>query len=256
MQNNLMPNNLMIGADPDHLRNNVLVPNVYQPNQQMWVLQANNPAHYPIYPNCFGYAHNTQTTQNFQGPVYVQPNILANREQSNQSVQYSPSIEFPLNKMSVEQVAYVIGDLARFKKWAEARTYSDSFREKKVSGEQIRNMDCETLKCYLGIIKLGHRLEILRVVKELNSDPESCTEVMERCESMSTCSNSETSSVLNRAPSTPELRDELVIRPEKENRSQPTSGDDVPHINLDLSCVFNQIKARKSTVATTAFETS
>jgi len=223
MPSNIMPNNIMIDARPHNLMNNVLAPNFCQQNQPMLPVQANNQAHYPIYQ--FPYAPYTQTSQGF---VIIQPNILAtNGEQSNQSVQNSSSID-PMNKMSPEQIAHWIGEIARDQKWTEADTYSDLFRGKKVSGEQILKMNYQTLLSAVGIKKLGHRLEILRSVEELNSDPERCREVMDQFECMSTCSNSDTSPVSNRAPSTPEPRDELVIHPEKIIRS-----DNVPSINFD-----------------------
>lgn len=249
-------NNVLVTAgicQGNHMMNMASVPINYQVNQ--WANQANSPALYPIGTIYNGYPASTQFAQvqmypNFQGLVYSPQFTLADREHS------IPDI--PFHKMNVEDLAIWVGELASSLSWTEAGEYTESFRQKEVSGEQILKMDSKTLRDDLNIRKLGHRLEILRAVKELVPNPEAqCAEAMERYQStISTYTDSDTSLVGIPTRSAPEPSNERVIQSEKKIRSVPSSGDEKqvsdqsPYIDFVIPSILNQKGGRKSTVAT------
>jgi len=55
--------------------------------------------------------------------------------------------------------------LARFKGWTEARSYAESFKINGVTGCVLPYLSVKALRSELGILKLGHRLEIIAAIE-------------------------------------------------------------------------------------------
>jgi len=94
-----------------------------------------------------------------------------------------PATPFPkiaICRMNVEELATWVKDFSNFKRWNEADIYAEFFRLQGIDGEKIVQLNNKDLRD-LGISKLGHRLELLRTIKELCSHPRArCAEQMER----------------------------------------------------------------------------
>jgi len=95
-----------------------------------------------------------------------------------------PRTPFPkiaICRMDVEELATWVNDFSILQGWTEADIYAESFRREGIDGEKIVQLNSKDLREDLGISKLGHRLELLRTVKELCSHPRArCVEEMER----------------------------------------------------------------------------
>jgi len=52
------------------------------------------------------------------------------------------------------------------KGWEEARRYSQSFKTNEISGGLLTRLNVQTLRNELGIVKLGHRLEIIAAIEK------------------------------------------------------------------------------------------
>jgi len=100
------------------------------------------------------------------------------------NIEAPPTTPFPsiaIYRMDVEELATWVEDFSNFKRWSEAETYAESFRRMGIDGEKIVQLDRKDLRDHLGISKLGHRLELLRTIKELCSNPRArCAGQMER----------------------------------------------------------------------------
>jgi len=94
-----------------------------------------------------------------------------------------PTTPFPkiaIYRMDEEELATWVEDFSNFQRWSEAATYAESFRRMGIDGEKIVQLNRKDLRD-IGILKLGHRLELLRTIKELCSNPRArCAEQMER----------------------------------------------------------------------------
>jgi len=95
-----------------------------------------------------------------------------------------PTTPFPkiaIYRMDVEELATWVKDFSNSRRWNEADIYAEFFRRKGIDGEKILQLNANDLREDLGISKLGHRLELLRTIKELCSHPRArCAEQMER----------------------------------------------------------------------------
>jgi len=91
-----------------------------------------------------------------------------------------PPPRIPIYHMDVEELATWVKDFANFKQWSEADKYAKSFLKKGIDGKKLIRMTNNQLWMQLQIAKLGHRLEILRAVKELRSMQNRCADAMER----------------------------------------------------------------------------
>jgi len=70
-----------------------------------------------------------------------------------------------LGSMNVKETAMWVEKLASFKGWIEAKTYSQSFESNGISGSTLPLLTVQGLKDGLGIVKLGHRIEIIDAIK-------------------------------------------------------------------------------------------
>jgi len=70
-----------------------------------------------------------------------------------------------LSDMSEEETAIWVERLARFKGWTEARAYAQSFKINGVTGYVLPYLSVKTLRSELGILKFGHRLEIIAAIE-------------------------------------------------------------------------------------------
>jgi len=99
------------------------------------------------------------------------------------NIEPPPTAPFPkiaIYIMDVEELATWVEDFSNFKLWSEAERYAECFRRKGIDGEKIVQLNSKDLR-NIGILKLGHRLELLRTIKELYSNPRArCAGQMER----------------------------------------------------------------------------
>jgi len=68
------------------------------------------------------------------------------------------------DNMTVEQTAEWVRTLGRFNMWEEADEYANSFTINGIWGYLLQKLTIEALKEELGIIKYGHRLEIMLAI--------------------------------------------------------------------------------------------
>lgn len=111
--------------------------------------------------------------------------------------------KIPIYRMNVEELATWVKYFSNSKGWIEADLYAESFVQKGIDGKKIVRLSNNDLKRDLEIAKLGHRLEILTMVKELHSSPKArCAAQMERYHNtISSYSDSENSVIsLDSAP--------------------------------------------------------
>lgn len=161
-------------------------------------LQVNQQAGMPVpnfqgnLPVCMPIVNFNPMLQSFQMPGHLFHSIPAQLKQPSAI----PTPQIPIYQMDVEDLARWVQAFANFKHWNEADEYAKSFRKNAIDGRKIVRMSNNDL-WGLEIAKLGHRLEILKAVRELCSCPKArCAAAMERYHHrVSTYSDSETSSV-------------------------------------------------------------
>jgi len=71
-----------------------------------------------------------------------------------------------LSGMNAKETAVWVEMLSGFKRWNEARSYSKAFINNDICGYMLPYLTVESLKDELGIVKLGHRLEVLLAIRE------------------------------------------------------------------------------------------
>merc|ERR1719320_1883984 len=71
-----------------------------------------------------------------------------------------------VGSMNVKETARWVEMLSISRGWTEARTYARSFEENDICGSTLSLLTVEGLKNGLGIVKLGHRLEIISAIKK------------------------------------------------------------------------------------------
>jgi len=100
------------------------------------------------------------------------------------NIELPPTPPFPkiaIHRMDIEELATWVEDFSNFSRWSEAEMYAEFFRRKGIDGAKIVQLNSKDLRDDLGISKLGHRLELLRTIKELYTNPRArCAEQMER----------------------------------------------------------------------------
>jgi len=67
--------------------------------------------------------------------------------------------------MTVEQTAAWMRTLGSFNGWQEADWYAWSFQENNIWGYLLQKLTVDSLKTDLGVVKYGHRLEIMAAIK-------------------------------------------------------------------------------------------
>jgi len=70
-----------------------------------------------------------------------------------------------LAEMNEEDTAIWVEMLANFKGWTEARGYAESFKINGVTGYVLPYLSVTALRSELGILKFGHRLEIIAAIE-------------------------------------------------------------------------------------------
>jgi len=146
-----------------------------------------------VRPKCTGVESNhradKQLEANWQviSPAWPGYPILCNIQPPGEVTcrkEHSSRAPFPkiaIYKMNVGELAAWVNDFSKFKKWAEADMYAEYVRQKGVDGKKIMRFKNKDLLYNLGIKKLGHRLDILKMVQDLCSSPRAqCLEQMER----------------------------------------------------------------------------
>jgi len=73
----------------------------------------------------------------------------------------------PVDLMTTEQTAAWIRTISQFSGWEEAEEYASSFKENEIWGHLLPKLTVNSLKSELGIMKYGHRLEIILAIKGL-----------------------------------------------------------------------------------------
>jgi len=150
----------------------------FQVNQQFGMQPANIQGYqgYPVNMPVANVYPNYPMFQNFQIPS----NLVQATPVQVQELSSMPPPRIPIYQMDVHELATWIRDFAKFKHWSEADQYANSFRAKRIDGKKLIGMDNNQLWMQLQIAKLGHRLEILRAVRELRSIRSRCADAMER----------------------------------------------------------------------------
>jgi len=124
-------------------------------------------------PNIQGYPVNMQNVIFYPNyPMYQNLQIPSHLVQNTSNYRQLPTMpipRIPIWQVGFDELATWVRDFACFKRWPEAEKYANSFRTKRIDGEKIIGMDSDQLQVQLQITKLGHRLEILRAVRELRS---------------------------------------------------------------------------------------
>jgi len=69
------------------------------------------------------------------------------------------------DSMTVEQTAAWVRTLGRFNNWEEADQYAQNFASNNIWGYLLQKLTNDTLKNELGIVKYGHRLEIMLAIR-------------------------------------------------------------------------------------------
>jgi len=69
------------------------------------------------------------------------------------------------DSMTVEQTAAWVRTLGRFNKWEEADQYAQNFANNNIWGYLLQKLTNDALKNELGIVKYGHRLEIMLAIR-------------------------------------------------------------------------------------------
>jgi len=69
------------------------------------------------------------------------------------------------DQMTVEQTASWIRTLGNFNGWQEADKYAWSFRQNDIWGWLLQKLNLDSLKTELGVVKYGHRLQIMAAIK-------------------------------------------------------------------------------------------
>jgi len=85
---------------------------------------------------------------------------------SGSARQFEHKLPNSLGSMSVKETARWVEKLSISRGWTEARTYARSFEENDICGSTLSLLKVEGLKNGLGIVKLGHRLEIISAIKK------------------------------------------------------------------------------------------
>jgi len=71
-----------------------------------------------------------------------------------------------VSEMNVDDTARWIRNVAKSKRWAEADVYAQSFKNNNITGYLLDKLETGSLKSELGIMKYGHRLEIMAAINE------------------------------------------------------------------------------------------
>jgi len=71
------------------------------------------------------------------------------------------------NNMTIAQTGEWVRTLSRQNFWKEADEYADTFKKKKIMGHLLPKLTNEVLKKDLGIVKYGHRLQIMFAIMRL-----------------------------------------------------------------------------------------
>jgi len=243
MNNGNYQANLWADQEKFHKMNNAGVP-IDDWQGSHWAHQTpHNPVGINYYenPGSTPFTQVYQTSQN-QGPGYYVHYTPPDR---GQSVQYSSSPDIPFDKMNKEELAIWVWELASSKGWRESKRYSETFRLNNVSGEQILKMKNETLRDDLNIWKLGHRLEILRSVRELRvSNPHGKTKVERWSSTIPKNSDSESSWVPVSAPGS-----DSGMKSEQKIRRRPASCDEMPAARVQVSDSETSVTSGSVTVS-------
>jgi len=85
---------------------------------------------------------------------------------SQNTQQKHPSFPKLLVDNTVDDIAEWICNLAVSKNWGTAASYSELFKQNKIDGRKIVSLQNEDLKNIIRIPKLGHRLAIIKAVKD------------------------------------------------------------------------------------------
>jgi len=149
--------------------NNVGMPvNNFQMNQQVAIPVPNYTVNHTVGMPVVNFG---PMFQNFQSPLPAQVELPFP----------IPIPSTPIIRMTVEEVATWINKFANSRKWEEADKYADSFRRNQIDGKQMVELKNTDLWTNLEIAKLGHRLEILKTIKDLCPLPRArCANLMER----------------------------------------------------------------------------
>jgi len=118
--------------------------------------QGNHPARMPI-------GSFIPVYQNFQVPGQYMHSMPAQVQQPS-LISIQP---IPIQDMDVCGLAACVKAFAQSKQWKEADEYAESFRRKCIDGRKLLKLSDNDLLVDLEIAKLGHRQEILRVIKKL-----------------------------------------------------------------------------------------
>jgi len=78
-----------------------------------------------------------------------------------------------VSEMNLDNTAEWIRNLGKSKRWSEADSYAQSFKNNNITGYLLDKLNTGSLKSELGITKYGHRLEIMAAIKGLYTNASS-----------------------------------------------------------------------------------
>lgn len=121
--------------------------------------------------NNFSFLNPLQPTIHPTAPRPVeQNNVMFPMLQSSPPFYHFSGASFSVtfvDQMTVDQTANWIRTLGWYNGWAEVEAYAERFRENSVSGMLLQKLTAEILEFSLGIVNLGHRLELLSAIEHL-----------------------------------------------------------------------------------------